>query len=73
MDKFYRVFVLRKKNGFAYFFIDLLAKNSKEAKEKAKDIWYRDHTSHAFQITAKPLKTVVLSENVFSRYDEYDL
>jgi hypothetical protein len=73
MEKFYRITVLRKKKGFTYFFIDLSANNAKEAKSNAENIWYRDHTSHAFHVTATPLKTQVLSEGRFSRCDEYDI
>lgn len=73
MEKFYRITVLQKKGGFTYYFIDLSAKNAKEAKSNAENIWYRDHTSHAFHVTVKPLKTQVLSEGSFSRYDEYDI
>lgn len=36
MAKFYRVSVLKKKNGWAYYFIDLTANNKQRGKGKGK-------------------------------------
>ena len=66
MEKFYRITVLQKKGGFTYYFIDLSAKNAKEAKSNAENIWYKEHTSHAFHVTVKRKR--ITKSRWFDRY-----
>lgn len=56
MKKAYRVNFVTKKNGYKKRVIDIEANTVKEAKEIARDLWYKDHNAHMFQIEARVLK-----------------
>lgn len=52
----YEITFLTKKGGEKSWIINVEASTAKEAKAQAMEMWYKDHTAHAFDVQVRKLK-----------------
>ena len=69
--KIYKVEFLVRKQGETNYFIYIEAKNQRNAKEAARQIWGKNHCSHMFHLTAKSANLDHYKIDTFYRIREY--